>query len=98
MARRVLSDSIWEQLQKAIKSKGCHCWKNDREIMEAILWKLRTGAPWRDVPIEFCPWETAYNRFKRWEAKGLWEAFFFDLRVINTAGTVNKVMLSRLNP
>jgi transposase len=76
MVRRFLSDSIWEQLQTTMKAKGCHRWKNDREIMEAILWKLRTGAPWRDVPEEFCPWKTAYNRFNRWAVKGLWEKFF----------------------
>ena len=63
MVRRVLSDAIWEQLETTLRVKGCHCWTNDREVMEAILWKLRTGAPWRDVPVEFCPWKTAYNQF-----------------------------------
>ena len=46
--------------------------------MEAILWKLRTGATWRDIPQEFCPWQTAYNRFNRWASKGLWNKFFLD--------------------
>ena len=46
--------------------------------MEAILWKLRTGATWRDIPQEFCPWKTAYNRFNRWASKGLWDKFFLD--------------------
>ena len=45
--------------------------KNSRNIMEAILWKLRTGATWRDIPQEFCPWQTAYNRFNRWASKPL---------------------------
>ncbi len=76
MVRRVITDNIWEQLQEAMRSKGCHRWKNDRNIMEAIIWKLRTGASWRDVPEEFCPWKTAYNRFNRWAAKGLWDSFF----------------------
>jgi hypothetical protein len=76
MARHALSDPIWEQLQVTMKAKGCHRWPNDREVVEAILWKLRTGAPWRDVPREFCPWKTAYNRFNRWAAKGLWADFF----------------------
>lgn len=76
MARYALSDSVWEQLQVTMKGKGCHRWRNDRDVMEAILWKLRTGAPWRDVPGEFCPWKTAYNRFNRWSAKGLWAEFF----------------------
>lgn len=76
MTRYVLTDDIWEQLQVTMKAKGCHRWSNDRNVMEAILWKLRTGAPWRDVPSEFCPWKTAYNRFNRWATKGLWEQFF----------------------
>ena len=76
MARQALSDPIWEQLQATMKAKGCHRWSNDRQVMEAILWKLRTGAPWRDTPREFCPWKTAYNRFNRWAARGLWADFF----------------------
>ena len=76
MNRRVLSDVIWDQLRATMKNHGCHRWVNDREVMEAILWKLRTGAPWRDVPEEFCPWKTAYNRFNRWASKGLWAGFF----------------------
>src|SRR5580698_10254285 len=76
MVRRVLDDEVWEQLEAALRAHGCHRWKNDREIMEAILWKLRSGAPWRDVPEAFCPWKTAYNRFNRWSSKGLWEGFF----------------------
>ena len=76
MDRRVLSDSMWNQLQVVLKARGCHQSKNGRDVMEAILWKLRTGGPWRDVPDEFCPWQTAFNRFNRWAAKGLWENFF----------------------
>ena len=76
MIRRALSDPIWEELQNIMKKKGCKSSKNNRNIMEAILWKLRTGAPWRDVPKELCPWKTAYNRFNRWARKGLWSDFF----------------------
>lgn len=76
MVRQVITDVIWSELEETLRKYGCHRWKNDRNIMEAILWKLRTGAPWRDVPREFCPWKTAYNRFNRWAAKGLWGNFF----------------------
>ncbi|QRO12354.1 IS5 family transposase [Moraxella osloensis] len=80
MARTVITDNIWEQLQTTMKAHGCHQWKNDRTVMEAILWKLRTGAPWRDIPIELGSWKTAYNRFNRWSKKRLVAEFFFDLR------------------
>lgn len=76
MARHVITDTIWNELEKTLRDYGCHRWKNDRNIMEAILWKLRTGAPWRDIPKELCPWKTAYNRFNRWASKGLWGNFF----------------------
>ena len=76
MLRRALSDPMWEQLQVIMLEKGCRKLDNNRNVMEAILWKLRTGAPWRDVPDSFCPWKTAYNRFNRWAKKGLWQDFF----------------------
>ena len=76
MVRRGLNDFLWQQLQVIMRSKGCKNSKNNRDVMEAILWKLRTGAPWRDVPKELCPWKTAYNRFNRWAQKGLWDDFF----------------------
>ena len=76
MTRRVLTDEIWTQLLTVMESKGCYDSKNGREIMEAILWKLRVGGPWRDIPKEFCPWQTAFDRFNRWAKKDLWTNFF----------------------
>ncbi|WOE30902.1 MULTISPECIES: IS5 family transposase [unclassified Acinetobacter] len=65
MARTLLTDDIWQQIQVTMKFHSCYSSKNSRNIMKAILWKLRTGATWRDIPQEFCPWKTAYNRFKK---------------------------------
>jgi transposase len=76
MSRIVLNDDLWGQLQEIMKSKGCKSSKNNRNVMEAILWKIRTGAQWREVPADLCPWKTAYNRFNRWAQKGLWNDFF----------------------
>jgi transposase len=44
-----------------------------RLIVEAILWRLRTGAPWRDLPPRFPRWQTVYSRFRRWEQAGVWD-------------------------
>lgn len=41
-------------------------------MLEGIIWVLRTGAPWRDLPVDFGPWETVYGRFRRWLTGGLW--------------------------
>ena len=67
---------LWDQLQSTMIQHGCYQTQNSREVMEAILCKLRTGAPWRDIPKELCTWKTAYNRFNRWSKTGLWQNFF----------------------
>jgi transposase len=38
-----------------------------------ILWKLATGVPWRDLPERYGPWQTCYERFRRWQADGTWQ-------------------------
>ena len=43
--------------------------------MEGIIWKPRTGAPWRDIPSELCTWQLAYDKFNCWAKKGLWDGF-----------------------
>jgi transposase len=48
--------------------------------MEGILWRLRTGAPWRDLPTELGSWSTVFNFFNRWSQKGLWKLVFERLR------------------
>ncbi len=72
----MLTDEIWAQLQLTMAAHGCYDTKNSRDVMEGILWKLRVGCPWEDLPEEFGPWKTAYNRFNRWAKAGLWENFF----------------------
>ncbi len=41
-------------------------------MIEAIAWKYRTGSPWRELPEQFGPWQTAYERLTRWNADGTW--------------------------
>ena len=53
---------------------------DNRTIVNGILWRLRTGAPWRDVPEKYGKWITVYQRFRRWSQAGVWEA------VASTAG------------
>jgi transposase len=73
---RDLSDDKWERLkpllppQKAKTGRPAH---DHRRIVSGILWVLRTGAPWRDLPERYGPWQTAATRFYRWRKSGLWE-------------------------
>src|SRR5262249_23241875 len=45
---------------------------DDRRVLNGIFWVLRSGAPWRDLPIAFGPYTTCYNRFVRWRRAGVW--------------------------
>jgi transposase len=47
-----------------------------RPILNGILWKLRTGAPWRDLPARYGPWSTVACRFRRWRLAGVWDRLF----------------------
>ncbi len=50
--------------------------RNLRLRMEGVLWRLRTGCPWRDLPSEFGSWSTVFNFFHRWSKRGLWKRVF----------------------
>ena len=47
---------------------------DNRNIINGILWRLRTGAPWRDVPEKYGNWNSIYRRFRRWSTSGVWES------------------------
>ena len=56
MGRQMIDDELWEKLQDLLpKPKGRHG-TNDRLFLEAICWMLRTGAPWRDLPVLHFVW------------------------------------------
>ena len=74
MGRQMIDDDLWEKLQGLLpKPKGRHG-TNDRLFLEAICWMLRTGGPWRDLPSEYGPWKTTYNRYNHWSKKGYLQA------------------------
>ena len=76
MPRMILKETEWEKISALLPSqtgKQGRPRKNDRLVIEGILWILRTGAPWRDLPLEFGSWKTVYSRFHCWSHKHLWE-------------------------
>ena len=74
--RLLLTDAAWAEIEPrlvAIKHKaGSPPELSDRLFIEAVLYVARTGMPWRDMPKEFGHWDAVYNRFRRWEARGIW--------------------------
>ena len=77
MSRGDLSEAEWRLLELLLppergrKSRPAF---DNRRIVNGILWRIRTGAPWRDVPEKYGKWMTVYQRFRRWSAAGIWEA------------------------
>ena len=82
MVRAQLDDRQWSQVTTILESQrgAGRRGKNDRGFIEAVLWWLRTGVPWRDLPTEFGPWKTVFNRFDRWSKTGRWTRLFAALR------------------
>jgi transposase len=68
-----LSDEAWALIEPLLPSSaGCRGgqWRDHRQVLEAILWRYRTGSPWRDLPAEFGPWQTIWKRLNRWSGDG----------------------------
>jgi transposase len=76
MRRGELTDEQWEKLARLLppqKPKVGRPAPDHRLIVNGILWILRTGAPWRDLPERFGPWRTVASRFYRWVKAGVWQ-------------------------
>ena len=73
--RSELTDRAWERIAPLLPENGRRGkqWKDHRTVVNGILWKLRTGAPWRDLPERYGSWQTCYDRFVRWRRDGTWD-------------------------
>jgi transposase len=71
--RYELTDHEWTAIRPMLPNKPRGVPRvNDRRVLNGIFWVLRSGAPWRDVPDDFGPYTTCYNRFVRWRRAGVW--------------------------
>jgi AcrR family transcriptional regulator len=71
-----ISDELWELIEPELPSsegRRGRPWRDHRQTLEAIIWRYRTGCPWRDVPAEFGPWQTLWKRHRRWSADGVYQ-------------------------
>jgi transposase len=75
MTRGDLPPRQWERLQPLLPPQTPKTGRpahDHRTIIHGILWMLRTGAPWRDLPERDGPWRTVASRFDRWQRAGIW--------------------------
>jgi len=74
-----LRDDQWERIKDILPGREGHVGgtaKDNRLFVEAVIWKFRSGAPWRDLPDRFGGWKNTHRRFSRWSENGVWENLF----------------------
>ena len=74
-----LTSAQWQRIEPLLPSpskKGGRPPKSHKVVIEALVWILRTGAPWRDMPSAYGPWKTIYTRFGRWSDSGVLARLF----------------------
>ena len=91
--RGELTQEQWERIQPLLpaqKPKTGRPSLSHRQVINGILWVLRTGAPWRDLPQRYGAWQTVSGRFYRWQRNGLWQQLLEELQhQAETIGQVN---------
>ena len=94
VGRGELTDKAWAQIQPLLPVVGRPGgrWSDHRMVINGILWKLRTGAPWRDLPERYGPWTTCYDRLVRWRRDGTWD------RLLAHVQTKSDAVLASLDP
>ena len=90
MHRHALTDDQWRRQAVLPKQKaGLEATLGDRLSIEAVLYRAKTGMPWRDLPERFGPWKSVYNRFSNWARKGHWAVIFQELQLeVDETGSI----------
>nr|WP_207896020.1 IS5 family transposase [Hymenobacter gummosus] len=79
MRRHELTDREWKLIQPHVLGKAGTAGgtgRNNRRFVNAVVYRVRTGCAWRDLPERFGPWNTVARRFRRWAVAGVWERLF----------------------
>lgn len=82
--RHEVTDEQWEFLRKLIPAKAAKIGRppvDPRLMLNGVMWILRTGAPWRDLPERFGPWQTVFDYFSTWRAKGVYDTILKALHI-----------------
>ena len=77
--RFVINDRSWSIIEPlvpgTVRDRGVTA-KNTRLFLEAVLWRVRVGSPWRDLPPGFGAWNSIFRRFRRWALNGVFKRIF----------------------
>lgn len=76
MVRQEISDEAWEWIEPLLPDRTPQRggrWRDHRTMLEAMVWRFRVGAPWRDLPEHYGAWQTVYDRFNRWSGDGTFD-------------------------
>ena len=77
MARSDMRDFEWNFIETLLPNNSRGVKRvDDRRVINGILYALRTGIPWQDMPEQYGPWSTIYNRLNRWSKTGIWDKIF----------------------
>ena len=83
MAKRYeLSEGQWEKIEGMLPGKRQdpgRSGSDNRVFVNGVMWVLRSGARWHDLPERYGKWKTAHKRFTRWAKAGVWERVFESL-------------------
>jgi transposase len=82
--RHEVTDEQWEILRPLIPLRNAHTGRKPRDprvMLNGILWVLRTGAPWRDLPERLGPWQSVYDYFRKWRDAGVYDNIFQALHI-----------------
>lgn len=82
-----ISDDLWQIIAPLLPARGGRGrpWADHRRVLEGIVWRYRTGSPWRDLPGEFGPWKTVWKRHFLWSTDGTYQKM---LRAVQDAGAL----------
>ncbi len=73
--RHELTDQEWDALKELLPAgRRGRPREDDRRLLNGIVWKIRTGSAWRDVPERYGPWQSLYTWFRRWALDGTFTA------------------------
>jgi len=75
MRRHELSEREWQLVEPHTRGQ-LGGGRDNRQFINAVLYRVRTGCAWRDLPERFGLWNTVARRFRRWALAGVWEALF----------------------